>query len=133
MKIGSGGVDEDGLSSRGRRDFLYQTAIVVGAFFSGVLGVERAEATLTTAQPHGVVPCISRIEKTVKMITKKKARMRVRRFYHGLVATITGTAARPSVTSATALHVPLTVLMTCRTLNVLGRSLTSCRLSRDRR
>ena len=54
MKMGSGGVDEDGLSSRGRRGFLYQTAIVVGALFPSVLGVERARADGST---HGKACC----------------------------------------------------------------------------
>ena len=44
MKMGTERMNEDGLSSRGRRDFLYRTAVVVGAFFSGVVGVERTRA-----------------------------------------------------------------------------------------
>jgi len=43
-KRASRDVDEHGLPSRGRRDFLYQTAIVIGTFFSGVLGAKRARA-----------------------------------------------------------------------------------------
>lgn len=43
MKIESERVDEHGPSSRGRRDFLYRTASVVGAVVSGVLGVQRAQ------------------------------------------------------------------------------------------
>ena len=60
MRTESGDVQEDVLSSRERRDFLHRTAIVIGAFFSGVVGVERARADGSShrkaccglAQPH---------------------------------------------------------------------------------
>lgn len=60
MRTESGDAQVDVLSSRERRDFLQRTAIVIGAFFSGVVGVERAradgsshrKACCTLAKPH---------------------------------------------------------------------------------